>query len=417
MQRPHIVILGAGFGGMYVAKKLVSLVKTGEIDLTIVNRTNYFLFTPLLHEVATGGLNAHSVAEPLREIFSGTGVQICQGEVEGINNAGRRITVSGATIHYDYLVVATGAETNYYNIPGAETYSFPLKSLADAEEIRSAVIEAFERAVYDTNPEERLKQLSFAVVGGGATGVEVAAELAQFIEGIVSRYYQDTNHCHREEPAVSLIHAGKELLEMFPPSLRKAAADRLAHKKVVIHTEAVVTEVNEHGLVLSSNCTIPAATIIWAAGVKPVVPQFEDWTPVLVNGRLPVDDYFMVKSCDRIFALGDVAAYLDQTNGNKPLPLLAQVAVGQARTVAKNIRAALAEKPLQSFTYRSKGSLVSVGQLFAIGDVFNIHISGMFTWWLWRMTYLFKFGSHKKRVRIIIEWVLNIFYPRDITVK
>jgi NADH:ubiquinone reductase (H+-translocating) len=419
MLRPHIVILGAGFGGVYVAKNLAPLVKAGKMDLTIVNKTNYFLFTPLLHEVATGSLTPSSVAEPLREIFVGTGIQICQGEVQSIHTEDRRVTVGGATIHYDYLVVATGAETNYYNIPGAQEHTFPLKSLADAEQIRAAVIEAFEKAVYDINPTERLKQLSFAVVGGGATGVEVAAELVEFIQGIVSRYYQDTNHCHAEEPAVSLIHAGKELLELFPPSLRRAATRRLEHKKVVLHTEAVVTSVTANGLVLASNCTIPAATIIWAAGVKPVIPYFENRTPNLISGRLAVDEYFLVNSCDnRVFALGDAAGYIDKSSKDgKPLPLLAQVTVREAQVVAKNIRAVIVGRSLRSFTYRSLGSLVSVGQWFAIGEIFFLHIAGKLTWWLWRMVYLFKFASWKKRIHILIDWILDVFYPRDITVK
>jgi NADH dehydrogenase len=415
--RPHIVILGAGFGGVYVAKKLAPLVRSGKIDLTIVNRTNYFLFTPLLHEVATGGLTAGSVAEPLREIFAGTGIQICQGDIELIDATHKRVTVSGATIEYDYLVIATGAETNYYNIPGAETYTLPLKNLADAEEIRAVIIEAFEKALYDRNPEERLKQLSFAVVGGGATGVELAGELSQFIKGIVSRYYQDTNHCRAEEPAISLIHAGKELLELFPPSLREAAHKELEKKGVVVHTNAVVTEVTENGLVLGTSCTIPAATIIWAAGVKPIIPNFLNDTPVLTAGRLTLNQYFMVQPFEDIFALGDSAAYADTSNQGKPLPMLAQVAVNQADVVANNIRSLVLGIPLKPFTYRSKGSLVSVGQWFAVGDIFKARITGKVAWILWRLVYMSKFGSWKKRTRILIDWVLNIFYPRDITVK
>ena len=412
MLKPHIVILGAGFGGMYVAKALAPYVKRGKIDVTIVNRTNYFLFTPLLHEVATGGLTASSVAEPLREIFKNTGIDMCQGEVEGIHTEDRRVTVSGATLHYDYLVIATGAGTNYYNIPGAEKFTYPLKTIADAERIRAVVIESFEKAAYDLDPEVRLRQLSFAVVGGGATGVEVAAELAEFIEGIVERYYQHTNRCKPEEPAISLVNATKELLELFPPSLREAASERLKSKGVSIHNNSIVTSVTQNGLVMANNTTIPANTIIWAAGVKPMVPHFENISPILAKGgRLEVDPFFRLTDQDRVFALGDVAG------ANPPVPMLAQAAVSEARVIAANVVASVRGKKLKAFSFKTKGSMVSVGQWFAIGEIYSLHIAGRFTWWLWRTVYLFKFASWKKRVRIVIDWTLDIFYPRDITVK
>jgi NADH:ubiquinone reductase (H+-translocating) len=421
MLKPHIVILGAGFGGVYVAKKLIPLVQQGKIDVTIVNRTNYFLFTPLLHEVATGGLSTSNVAEPLREIFAGTDVEICQGAIQSINISDKRVNVSGAipaTLHYDYLVIATGAETNYYNIPGAEKFTLPLKTLADAEAIRAAVIEAFEKAVYDIDPAMRLKQLSFAVVGGGATGVEVAAELSEFIDGILKRYYTRTNHCRPEEPSISLVHTGKELLMQFPPSLREISAKRLKDAGVIIHPDVTVTEVSALGLHLASNVTIPASTIIWAAGVKPSIPYFEEGTPPLVTGRLVVNEYFEVANCERVFAIGDVASYVDRvTNQGKSLPMLAQVAVGQADILASNIIASINEKRMKTFDYHSKGSMVSIGQWFAIGEIYSMKIAGRFTWWLWRTVYLFKFASWKKRVRIMIEWTLDVFYPRDITVK
>jgi NADH dehydrogenase len=268
------------------------------------------------------------------------------------------------------------------------------------------------------DPEIRRRQLSFAVVGGGATGVEVAAELAEFVDGIVHRYYLQTNNCKPEEPSVTLVHASTELLEQFPHSLRMAAAKRLEVNKVAVHSNAIVTNVSQNGITLADGTLIPASTVIWAAGVKPIIPYFEEGTPPLVGGRLSVDGFFQVLESDRVFALGDAAAYIDtRQNEGKALPMLAQVAVGQARTVSRNIIASIRNKKLRNFTYHSKGSLVSVGQWFAIGEILSLKIAGKFTWWLWRMVYLFKFASWKKRVRIMFEWTLNAFYPRDITVK
>jgi NADH dehydrogenase len=438
MIKPHILILGAGFGGMYVARQLRSRVEKGEIDVTIVNETNYFLFTPLLHEVATGSLSPQSVAEPLREIFAGSGVRITQGTVTSIDRENRTVTVLGDVngddvhhrikheIKYDFLVIATGATTNYYNISGADIHTYPLKTLADAAEIRRRVIDSFEEAVMCDDPVVRARLLSFVVVGGGPTGVEMVSELSELIKGMVKRYYHNTDcradetgSCSPEEPTITLIHAGPELLQQFSPSLRKTAEDRLVKEGVSVQCNAVVTSVSPRGLELSNNTSVSAATVIWAAGVKPTIPPFVDDMPALVGGRLAVDEYFRLKGEDRVFTLGDIAGYVDNKNSKEgkvmTLPMLAQVAVGQSRTVAGNIIAAVQGKKLKSFDYHSKGSMVSVGQWFAIGEIFSMKMAGKFAWWMWRTIYLFKFLSWKKRVRIVIDWTLDALYPRDIT--
>lgn len=432
MLKPHIVILGSGFGGTYVAKKLTSYVKKGRIELTIVNSTNYFLFTPLLHEVATGSLSPTSVAEPLREIFAGTGIRIAQGTVESIDRQKKIIKLEGhgdCELSYDYLVIATGATSNYYGIPGAEKFTFPLKSLLDAVRIRSQIIDSFERALLVQDPVERARLLTFVVVGGGATGVETAAELAELIRGMVKRYYgatrdcdfNDSRSCKPEEPAIDLIHMGAEVLEMFHPKLCKAAMKRLRDNGVVLHMNTSVTEVTGLGIKLSTGTTIASATVIWTAGVKPIIPHFEGDTPALVAGRLAVDEYFRVNSDPHIFALGDVAGYVDREilakdpTKTKTLPMLAQVAVSEAKIVAGNLIASIRNKKLTDFRYRSKGSMVSVGSWFAIGQILSFSSSGRFTWWIWRTIYLFKFASWKKRTRIAFEWTLQLLYPRDIT--
>ncbi|MDB5238885.1 MAG: hypothetical protein JWO00_220 [Candidatus Parcubacteria bacterium] len=432
MLRPHIVILGAGFGGTNVAKKLRARVKRGEIDVTIVNRTNYFLFTPLLHEVATGGLSPRNVAEPLREVFVHTGIRIVQGSVDGINAAERTVAVrENGQVHilrYDYLVAALGAETNYYGIPGAPEFTLPLKSLADATAIRNRIIDTFERAVLTENADDRKALLSFVVVGGGATGVELAAELSEFMSGLVGRYYgashcsaEDPRKCSPEEPSLTLVNASKELLEMFKPSLRTAAQDRLTKNGVTVRSSTVVSAVTRTGLTLASGETIPASMIVWTAGVKAIIPHFEDLKPTLTGGRLAVDGNFRLLGSDRIFVLGDAAAYVDardfakDSSKTRPLPMLAQVAQSQSGRVAKNIIAAIAGKPLKDFHYNSPGSMVSVGQWFAIGEIFSMKLAGRFTWWLWRTVYLSKFASWRKRIRIAAEWAFELVSPRDIT--
>ncbi|MEK7646384.1 MAG: NAD(P)/FAD-dependent oxidoreductase [Patescibacteria group bacterium] len=443
MSRPHIVILGAGFGGVYVARKLARAVKKGTVDVTIINRTNYFLFTPLLHEVATGGLSPRSVAEPLREVFAGTGIRVIQADIEKIDTTARTASLKGhintCSISYDRLIIATGAETNYYGIPGAEMHTMALKNLQDAYLIRNKVIDLFEQAVLERDTLKRRELLAFTVVGGGATGVEVAAELKEFIDGMVRRYYRDTEgqdvdgsrpddtkQCHPEEPSMTLVHGGKELLEQFSPGLRKAASERLQKNGITIKSGSTVATVTKSGITLADGSSVPSSLIVWAAGVKPIIPAFARAESVTAGGgRLAVDEYFRLLKHKDIFALGDVSGYIDQdahaapqdpTKPPRPLPMLAQVAVSQARIVSTNVLKSLDDDAtLSRFHYHSKGSMVSVGQWFAIGEIFSFKIAGKITWWMWRTVYLFKFSSWPKRIQIVFEWTLAIFYPRDIT--
>lgn len=427
MSRPHVVILGAGFGGVYVAKALQRAVRRGDIDLTIVSQQNAFLFTPLLHEVATGSLSPRTVAEPLREIFVRTKTRIVLGKVETIDTVTNRVHVSNdddeIVIPYDYIVIATGAETNYYGIPGAQENALPLKSIRDAANVRNRIIDCFEKAVITDDQAKRKELLSFAVVGGGPTGVELAAELQEFISGMVKRYYGKTHvrpgdprHCMPEDYSIKLIHAGKELLEQFVPSLRAAAYKHLVRKGIKVMLDTTVTEVTADDISFKSGEKMPVATVIWTAGVKAVVPPFKDMMPTLTGGRLVVDNYFRMLGSKNVFAMGDAAAYIDNhDDSKKPVPQLAQVAEAEARTVAFNILASNKAQLLEDFHYHSKGAMVSVGQWFAIGEIYSMNLAGGFTWWMWRTVYLFKFASWKKRVRIGFEWAIAIFFPRDIT--
>ncbi len=425
MLKPHVVILGAGFGGTYAAKRLAKYVKKGFIDVTIVNKTNYFLFTPLLHEVATGSLSPTSVAEPLREVFSGTGVELCQGSVQSIDLGEHKVHISSSgsrhTLPYDYLIIATGAETNYYDISGAEKYTLPLKNLNDAVRIRTSIIDCFEEAVMCEDKSERARLLSFVVVGGGPTGVETAAELNEFVHGIIDRYYCKNHSCEHKEAKVTLIHAGTALLQQFPATLQESVGKHLTTKGVEIRLNSKVINVTSHAISVSSKEAdgvteevIPTSTVIWAAGVKPVTLDFVDANSTSISnsaisansGRLTIDDFFKITGDDRVFSLGDIAG---------SLPMLAQVAVRQADIVASNIIASIKQKPLSTLDFHSKGTFVSVGKWFAVGQISSRIIQGRFAWWLWRTIYLSKFASWKKRIRIVFEWTLQLFFPRDIT--
>ena len=332
---PQVVIVGGGFGGTYTARYLMSAVRRGEIKVTLINRTNYFLFTPLLHEVATGGLSPTATAEPLREIFSGSGVTIRESEVSGVDPARKVVSTDDGEVPHDYLVVSAGAETNFYGIPGAALHSLVLKNLADAVKIRDRVVESFEQAV-TLEPSERAKKLSFVVVGGGATGVELVTELAELIHDTLCPYYGSKGKtCHAA--TITLVSSDQDLLAVFPPRMRATAKAVLKRKGINLRLGVKVTEVTVEEIKFSDGSSLPASVVFWTAGVKPSplgLPEAERHP----NGRIIIDEYLRAKGVENIFVIGDLAA---------PLPMLAQVAVEQARVLAGNILALLITVKLQ----------------------------------------------------------------------
>lgn len=412
--KPHIVIVGAGFGGLYTAKHLIPFVKKNEIDITIINKTNYFLFTPLLHEVATGGLHPTSVSESLREIFKKTGVTIYQDTVLSIDTSKKIVLAENSEIPYDYVVLATGAETNYYNIPGAKENSLGLKNLKEAMDIRQSIIDSFEKATLTKDEDERKKLLSFAVVGGGATGVETVAEIAEFANEIKNRYYKGQKKYRVKDISISLINTGPEILKPFHPKIQKAARKRLEKMNVTLLLNKTVSSLSPGVIHFSDESALSANTIVWATGVTPSVPKCIEHEVKLTGGRLEVDEFLRMVNMPNIFVLGDSACVVNP-NGNPPPAMLAQVAVAEAKIVAKNIMATIKNKKLKKFVYRSKGSLISLGQWFATGEIFSFVISGKIAWGIWRTVYLSKFLSREKRTHIALEWILDIFYPRDVT--
>ncbi|MCC6290573.1 NAD(P)/FAD-dependent oxidoreductase [Candidatus Nomurabacteria bacterium] len=393
MSIPKIVIVGGGFGGAYTARYLRRFANSGQVEVTLINRNNYFLFTPLLHEVATGGLSEHSVIEPIREIFHRSHVRFVQAEVKKIDPKKKSVLTSAGKISYDYLVLSTGAETNYYDTPGAEKYSYTLKNLSDAVTLRKQIINNYESG-----------KTKFVVIGGGATGVELAAELIEFLRDTLLRYQEAARL--GEETSVTLVCASEELIPQFPLELRRIAHETLSKKGVTIKANSRVTEVHKSGIKLADGSNIESETVIWVAGVRPsasILPSPDNKPP---NDRLKIDEYLRVLDEDNIFALGD---------NSGTFPMLAQVAVQEAHTVAKNLMATIKGRPLRPFHYKERGLLISLGQWSAAGRLFGGVYHGRLMWWLWRTIYLFNFLSWRKRFRIAAEWTINLFSRRDIS--
>jgi NADH dehydrogenase len=418
----HIVIIGAGFGGVYTAKYLARKLGKTEADITVISRDNYFLFTPLLHEVATGSLSHQSVAEPVVEIFRGKGIHFSQGEVRHIDFDKKSIETDTRSFTYDYLVISSGAETNMYGIAGVKENAIMLKTLPDAMALRKRIIESIKKASHTDDQVERKHLLSFIIVGGGPTGVELAAELDEFVFQVAKSYYATALSAH--EISITLIASSADLLPQFSPQVRSKALSVLSKKGIGVLLNTTVSEVSAAGISTKSNF-IPAGTIVWVAGVEASLPEMKGETHIHKSGRLMVNEYLEVEGHTEVFAIGD-AAILPTKEGQLPVPQLAQAAIQEAKIVAENI-STLIKNPsaysprtqtplvLKNFTYHSKGMLVSLGSWQAAGDIFGFHPSGPLMWFLWRTVYLFKFTPWRKRLSIVVEWTINLFSPRDIS--
>ncbi len=406
-----IVIIGNGFGGIYTLQNLHRLFhKNPHIDITLIGEKNYFLFTPLLHEVATGGINAENIIQPIRTILRCCLKNFYLGKAEHINPIEKTVTVHGYTLPYDYLVLAPGAETNFYNIPGAEVHSFTLKSVEDARKIKNHVINQMECAIHTKNESEQKKKLTFTVIGGGPTGVELATELQELIQENFSHFYKK-NIIHNT--SVVLIQRDKDLVPQFSKKMRSKSLEILQKEGITVLLNAEVKEVGKEYVRLADQTTIETQTVIWVAGIKPVMLQFDTEIEHSKMGQLYVNEYLQLKEHPEIFALGDTIAF--EENLQKFAPALAQAAEKEAHVVAENIQALIKHKSLKPFTYRSSGTLMSLGQWKAIGEVFNITFSGNIAWWIWRTIYLSKLISLRKKVEVAIDWTINLFSPRDIS--
>lgn len=411
MQKQNIVILGGGFAGIYAA---LSILKEcgNSVDVTIVNRTNYFLFTPMLHEVATGGLGHHQVVESIREIVHKRRIRFFEASVASVDLTQKIAQTDHGVVPYNTLVIALGASTNFFNTPGAAEHSFVLKDLSDAIRIRNHVIERFEAASRERDAVLRAKLLSFVVVGGGATGVEFAAELAEFAEHTLYKYYKAS--CLSTQATISLIHAGTELLAAFSPKTRSRALASLTKKGVRVLVATKAAAVDAEGILLSTGERIASDTVIWTAGVRPNTLGTSGGTlSTDAEGRIVADATFAVPGHVDVFAIGDVA-HVPSKNGT-PYPMLAQIATAEARHLGANIRRAIEGRPLKPFVFKEKGSLVSLGKWEAAGTIAGVDIHGKFAWFIWRTVYLFKFISKSKRLKIAMDWTVGLFFSRDIT--
>lgn len=410
-KKQRIVILGAGFAGINTYLSLIKRVHEKDVEIIFINKTNYFLFTPMLHEVATGSLGPRHVVESVRNIIYKTPADLIVAEVEKVDLEKKIVFTDKGRVEFDYIVIGLGATTNFCDVAGAQENSFVLKDLADAIKLRNHFISIFEEASTIPFEEERKKMLSFAVIGGGPTGVELAAEMADFFFGTFRKYYK--GHICTGDVSLYLINSGKELLTMFSSGIRQKSLEVLRGKGIKVLLDKMVTNVSKEKIIFTDGSSVDVFNTVWVAGVKPIPIEILPEVEKDKAGRIITDEFLRVKNFKHVFALGDISAFI--TKDGKSLPMLAQVAARQGKATGKNISASIYEKKLSKFRYISKGNLVSLGTWKAVGGIAGITWSGVFAWWLWRTVYLYNFASWSNRIKIVIDWTVNMFSPRDIT--
>jgi NADH dehydrogenase len=383
-----------------------------KISVTLVNPENYFLFTPMLHEVATGGVSARNVIEPIRNAMGPETGSFIQGRVEHIDSEGHKVKTSVGTLPYDMLVLSQGSVTDFYGNIGAEKHAFRLKTLSDAMTLKDRFISLFEKASITSDETERRRLLSFVVVGGGPTGVELAAEMSEFLFGTLAGHYYRSTGLDRDV-RITLVERGPRVLSAFPSSMSERALETLRKKRVEVILNADASDVTADDVSLGNGKTVPAATTVWVAGVRPRTVPGNLILEVGRSDRILVDEFLRARGHEDVFVLGDAARF--ETAPGAALPPLAQVATKQAAVVAENIVRIVGKQPLKPFSYRHDGTLISLGKGMALAEIGRFRFRGRFAWWLWRTIYLSKFISITKKIKVAFEWTILLFTQRDIS--
>jgi NADH dehydrogenase len=394
--RMRVVIVGAGFGGVTAAKRLAR----ADADITVIDRRNYHLFQPLLYQVATADLSPAEVAWPIRGIFThDRNVHVVLGEVSAIDMTARFVTTDAGRYPYDVLILATGSSNFYFGHDEWEPHAPGLKRIVDATEIRKRILVAFERAETADDPDERRRQLTFLIIGGGPTGVEMAGSIAELARVTLAK---DFRHIDPKSARIVLIEAGDRLLPALAPDLSAYAQRALEHLGVEVALRQPVQNINERGAKVGDHF-IPAATMIWAAGVK--VPDVSDWLGVEADngGRVAVESDLTVAGHPEIFVIGD-AARVRWTN-DEVVPGLAPAAKQQGGYVADVIRARLDSRPApKPFHYRHVGSLATIGRNHAVADLGWLRLRGWVGWWFWGLVHIYFLISVRAATLVLLQW-------------
>jgi len=413
MKTTRIVIAGGGFAGLYAAIHFDKrLARRADVEVTLISRENFILFTPMLHEVAAGDLYPGDIVNPLRRILRH--VKVVEADVQAIDLNLRRVhCVGGVADHelefeFDHLLLTLGSETNFFNMDGVRDWAVTMKNLADASLLRNRMVALLEEAVFQTDDEARRELLTFVTAGGGFSGTETTGAVNDFVRETVHYYPQLSEQLIR----VVVVHPGNFLLPELGEELGRYAERKLRQRKVEVIKGARVASYDGLVVTLSDGTSIPARTLIWTAGVKPS-PVIASLPCEKERGRLLVSEYLAVTGVPGLWAAGDCAAVpiLNTENFHPPT---AQHGLREGVTVAKNIEATILDRSLKSFRYSMMGQLASIGHRTGVAMVFGVKFSGFIAWWLWRSVYLMKLPRLAKKLRVMVSWTLYLFFGQGI---
>jgi NADH dehydrogenase len=413
-KRKQILILGGGFGGVYAALELQKkLARDPDIQITLVNRENFFLFTPMLHEVAASDLDITHIVNPVRKLLKR--IEFFDGDVLSIDLPTNRVIVTHGTgephpheLEYDHLILSLGSITNFFNLPGLEERALTMKSLGDAIHLRNRLIQHLEESDFECCPTSRTPLLTFVVAGGGFAGAETIASINDFLRQAVKFY----PHLNERMLRVVLVHPGDFILPELGEKLGRYAQNKLAERGVEIRVNTRVTAFTGDQVRLNDGTMIRTQTLLWTAGTSPN-PLLSGLPCEKERGRLLVNEYMEVKGWPGVWALGDCALVPDLTTG-KYCPPTAQHALREGKTVARNVAAEIRGGAKKQFVFKTIGQLASIGRRTGVARVLGINFSGFAAWWLWRTVYLSKLPRLEKKLRVALDWTLDLLFSKDL---
>jgi NADH dehydrogenase len=411
--KTQIVILGGGFAGVAAAQYLDrTAAKETDVAVTLVSRENFSLFTPMLHEVAAGDLEPAHISNPLRKLLRR--VTILSGDIKAIDLAARRLTISygvrrlSVELPFDHLLLALGSETSYFGIPGVAEHAHGIKSLGDAVMLRAGVIAMLESASVEPDPDLRKRMLTFVVAGGGFAGVETVGAINDLARDSLPHY----GRIDPREVRVVLIHGGPVVLPELGEALGLYAQKNLRKRMVEIKLRTKVIAYKDGAVRCDDGEEVPAQTLVWAAGVSPSA-ILKDIPWELQKGRVVVDQTLEVPRFSGVWAVGDCAAIIDPSS-KTAYPPTAQHALREGRRAGKNIYARLKGKRTTPFVYKAPGQLASIGRRTGVARVFGLKFSGVVGWVLWRTIYVMKLPRLEKKLRVVLQWALDVVFERDL---
>jgi NADH dehydrogenase len=423
--KKKIVILGGGYGGVECTRKLEEYFRNDDdIEIVLISEDNFLLFTPMLPQVAAGMLATRHIVMPIRTIIKKT--TFYEGRVKNIDPYGKIVNLwgtnekRGVSIHYDFLVVSLGSETNFFGMSDVEKHAYTIKNLNDAMTIRNRVIDMLEQAENESNPILRNSLLNFVIVGGGFAGIETAGEIMDLLLD-ARKYYPNIK---KNEIKVTVLEALPNILPGFSEKLAKFAHNLLEKHGIEIKLKTAVTSFDGNEVTMkkienpeeknsSEMEAIQTRTMIWTAGVTPVNTIKRSMFKT-ERGKIIVNDFLEVSDFPGVFAIGDCALFIDPTT-ERPFPPTAQLAEAQAKAAAFNLHSLIRNKEMKKFEYKSRGQMAIIGKRNGVASFFGMNISGIWAWALWRNVYISKIPKWDKRLRVLLDWTIDMFFDRDIS--